>query len=116
MCQCGACTSFWPPQQLASELRSAGYAKYNVVALKLAQRLRALGAHSLVPHGLGDDAHPTGYEAALDPWLAALWPALRARFPLPPGVTEVWQGSHCHTAGCTVMMCAKEHMLDNKCG
>ena len=70
-----------------------------MVALKLAQRLKALGARSLVSHGLGDDAHPTGYEAALDPWLAALWPALRARFPLPPGVTEVRLDADCHTAG-----------------
>jgi hypothetical protein len=62
-----------------------------VVALKLVQRLKSLGAGGLVPRGLGDDAHPTGHEATLDPWLAALWPALRSRFPLPPGVTEVWR-------------------------
>lgn len=28
---------------------------------------------------------PGGYDAALDPWLAQLWPALRAALPLPPG-------------------------------
>lgn len=38
--------------------------------------------------GLGDDQHRSGYEAALDPWLAQLWPALRRHFPLPPGATE----------------------------
>ena len=38
--------------------------------------------------GLGDDQHRSGYEAALDPWLAQLWPALRTHFPLPPGVSE----------------------------
>ncbi len=38
--------------------------------------------------GLGDDQHRSGYEAALDPWLAQLWPALRAAFPLPAGLSE----------------------------
>lgn len=33
--------------------------------------------------------HPNGYEGALDPWLRRLWPALRERFPLPPGVPQV---------------------------
>ena len=67
----------------------AGYLHYNVVAKKLARRLQALGAAACVPLGLGDDQHPQGYEAALDPWLASLWPALRARAPLPPGASEV---------------------------
>jgi len=67
----------------------AGYLKYNVVAKKLDRRLAALGAGALLGRGLGDDQHPSGYEAALDPWLRALWPALRARFPLPPGASEV---------------------------
>lgn len=38
--------------------------------------------------GLGDDQHLSGYEAALDPWLQQLWPALRACFPLPSGAAE----------------------------
>lgn len=38
--------------------------------------------------GLGDDQHRSGHEAALDPWLQQLWPALRARFPLPAAATE----------------------------
>lgn len=43
----------------------------------------------MVPPGLGDDQHPSGYEAALDPWLQQLWHNLRVRFPLPAGVAEV---------------------------
>lgn len=42
----------------------------------------------LLQVGLGDDQHRSGYEAALDPWLAQLWPALRAAFPLPAGLSE----------------------------
>jgi sulfite reductase alpha subunit-like flavoprotein len=30
--------------------------------------------------------NPGSYDAALDPWLQQLWPALRTAFPLPPGV------------------------------
>ena len=67
----------------------AGYLHYNVVAKKLARRLQALGAAACVALGLGDDQHPQGYEAALDSWLAALWPALRAKTPLPRGTSEV---------------------------
>ena len=67
----------------------AGYPKYNVVAKKLYRRLEGLGAQLVAPLGLGDDQHRAGYEAALDPWLPQLWAALRARFPLPLGVTEV---------------------------
>ncbi|PRW18319.1 NADPH-dependent diflavin oxidoreductase 1 isoform X1 [Chlorella sorokiniana] len=69
-------------------LGDSGYPKYNVTAKKLFRRLEALGAHMLLPVGLGDDQHRSGYEAALDPWLAQLWPALRAAFPLPAGLTE----------------------------
>lgn len=60
-----------------------------MAAKKLARRVEALGAGSLLPRGLGDDQHPFGYEAALDPWLRALWPALRTHHPLPPGTPEV---------------------------
>lgn len=48
-----------------------------------------LGADSIAARGLGDDQHPSGYEAALDPWLAALWSALRKIHPLPDGIEEV---------------------------
>lgn len=65
-----------------------GYVHYNVVAKKLTRRLEALGSKSVIEQGLGDDQHPHGYEAALDPWLARLWATLRAQHPLSPGVTE----------------------------
>ncbi|KAL4458060.1 hypothetical protein ABPG75_012925 [Micractinium tetrahymenae] len=83
-----------PPDLLAGVraavfgLGDSGYPKYNVVSKKLLRRLEALGARMLLPLGLGDDQHRSGYEAALDPWLQQLWPALRAHFPLPPGATE----------------------------
>ena len=69
--------------------RSAGYVNYNTVAKKLDRRLAALGASAVCERGLGDDQHPNGYEAALDPWLRKLWSQLRSRYPLPPGVSEV---------------------------
>lgn len=62
-----------------------------MVAKKLDRRLAALGAQPAVERGLGDDQHPSGYEAALDPWLAQLWTSLRRLRPLPLGVTEVRQ-------------------------
>ncbi len=62
--------------------------QYNVVAKKLTRRLAALGGRAVIEQGLGDDQHPHGYEAALDPWLARLWAALRTEHPLPPGVIE----------------------------
>ena len=68
---------------------AAGYLHYNVVAKKLARRLQALGAAPCMELGLGDDQHPQGHEAALDPWLAALWATLREKCPLPAGVSEV---------------------------
>lgn len=48
-----------------------------MVAKKLDRRLANLGAVQLIGRGLGDDQHPLGYEASLDPWLAALWAILR---------------------------------------
>lgn len=74
--------------EASSLTNRAGYVQYNVVAKKLTRRLAALGAQAMVEQGLGDDQHPHGYEAALDPWLAALWAAVRAAHPLPPGITE----------------------------
>ena len=81
---------------------TAGYQKYNVVAKKLDRRLAALGAIAVLERGLGDDQHPSGYEAALDAWLASLWEALRRLHPLAAGLTEVthaqrlcWQRMHC---------------------
>ncbi|CAL5225422.1 g8237 [Coccomyxa viridis] len=69
-------------------LGDSGYLHYNVVAKKLARRLQALGASPCTELGLGDDQHPQGYEAALDPWLSSLWSALRSKRPLPPGSSE----------------------------
>jgi sulfite reductase alpha subunit-like flavoprotein len=66
-----------------------GYINYNVVAKKLDRRLLALGGVPLIERGLGDDQHPQGYEAALDPWLQQLWSTVRSIFPLPAGLTEV---------------------------
>ncbi|MBA0790641.1 hypothetical protein Gohar_015277 [Gossypium harknessii] len=54
-------------------LGDSGYQKYNFVAKKLDKRLSDLGATAVVERGLGDDQHPSGYEAALDPWLSSLW-------------------------------------------
>ena len=54
-----------------------GYIDYNVVAKKLDRRLAGLGAQQILPRGLGDDQHTLGYEAALEPWLTALWTHLR---------------------------------------
>lgn len=65
---------------------SIGYLKYNITAKLLYRRLLALGASSLVPLGLGDDQHRSGYDAALDAWLPQLWTSLRSKFPLPVGV------------------------------
>lgn len=59
------------------------------MAKKLDRRLVALGATPVCERGLGDDQHPNGYEAALDPWLRNLWMCLRQEHPLPIGVTEV---------------------------
>lgn len=60
-----------------------------VAAKKLERRLAGLGGTALLPLGLGDDQHPSGYEAALDPWLLKAWAALRAAQPLPEGMPQV---------------------------
>ncbi|EPS67176.1 hypothetical protein M569_07599, partial [Genlisea aurea] len=57
-------------------LGDSSYQKYNFVAKKLDKRLSDLGALSIIEKGLGDDQHPSGYEGALDPWMASLWNAL----------------------------------------
>lgn len=60
-----------------------------VAAKKLYRRMEQLGAKTLAPLALGDDQHPQGFEAALDPWLDKIWPAVRTVLPLPPGMSEV---------------------------
>ena len=67
-------------------LGDSSYAKYNVVARKLRNRLLMLGARELAPLGLGDDQSALGCEADLDRWRdSELWPQLLAHFPPPPG-------------------------------
>lgn len=61
-------------------LGDSGYQKFNIVAKKLDKRLSDLGAHPIIERGLGDDQHRSGYEAALDPWLALLWTTLKDKF------------------------------------
>jgi sulfite reductase alpha subunit-like flavoprotein len=67
----------------------AGYLHYNVVAKKLGKRLEALGGQQIVELGLGDDQHPIGFEAALDPWLTGLWRSLHGKHLLPDDVNDV---------------------------
>eukprot|EP00850_Spirogloea_muscicola_P001508 SM000005S17305 [mRNA] locus=s5:1289373:1296436:+ [translate_table: standard] len=73
-------------------LGDSGYEKYNVVAKKLDRRLQDLGATPMVSRGLGDDQHPSGYEAALDPWLAALWVSGQLLNARPNGLFLAQQG------------------------
>ncbi|KAL2329486.1 hypothetical protein Fmac_017067 [Flemingia macrophylla] len=54
-------------------LGDSSYQKYNFVAKKLEKRLLDLGGTAIVERGLGDDQHPSGYEASLDPWMSSLW-------------------------------------------
>jgi sulfite reductase alpha subunit-like flavoprotein len=58
-------------------LGDSHYRQYNVVAKRLHKRLLGLGARSVADLGLGDDQHPSGYDAALDPWLETLWERMR---------------------------------------
>jgi sulfite reductase alpha subunit-like flavoprotein len=69
-------------------LGDSGYQKYNVTGKKLDRRLSDLGGKPLLPKGLGDDQHPSGFEAGLDPWLASLWVAVRQHVPLLPGLED----------------------------
>lgn len=69
-------------------LGDSGYLNYNVTAKKLDRRLLRLGGTPIIPLGLGDDQHHSGYEAALDPWLKDLWTAMRVLHPLPEGLTD----------------------------
>ncbi|XP_056841611.1 NADPH-dependent diflavin oxidoreductase 1-like, partial [Raphanus sativus] len=57
-------------------LCDSGYEKYNFVAKKLHKRLLDLGATTIIEKGMGDDQHPSGYEATLDPWMMSLWGTL----------------------------------------
>lgn len=61
-----------------------------VSAKKLARRLQALGGQPFHDTGLGDDQHPSGYEAALDIWVTTMWEAARKLAgPLPADIAQV---------------------------
>ncbi|XP_017786691.1 PREDICTED: NADPH-dependent diflavin oxidoreductase 1 isoform X2 [Nicrophorus vespilloides] len=70
-------------------LGDSSYVKYNFVAKRLNKRLGQLGAHQLIPIGLGDDQHDLGYDGASDPWIEALWINALNAFPLPQGVSPL---------------------------
>ena len=70
-------------------LGDSGYQKFNITAKKLFRRLSSLGARAIQPLGLGDDQHPLGYEAALNPWLQEVWKSMRQMFPLPSYLKEL---------------------------
>lgn len=92
------------PLSLLSLPRPAGYQNYNTVAKKLDRRVAALGASAVCERGLGDDQHPNGYEAGLDPWLRKLWSELNTLHPLPLGISEVC--AHALTTQCSCCACA----------
>lgn len=89
-------------------LGDSGYAKYNVVGKKLANRLSQLGATEVVKIGLGDDQHQGGYEAALGPWLDALWSALEIRLGLQKLPSKIGLGESKFTVKMVQMECAIE--------
>lgn len=70
-------------------LGDSSYAKYNFAAKKLHNRLRQLGATSILDPGLGDDQHDLGSDGAVDPWLEQFWPKVLETFPLPPGLAPL---------------------------
>lgn len=56
-------------------------------------RLLKLGATPIVPRGAGDESHALGLEAALIPWMDALWDAIVKLLPLPPELDVIPRGS-----------------------
>ena len=60
-----------------------------MVAKKLDRRLANLGAKEIIARGLGDDQHPWGYEAALDPWLQNFWAIFRPSLQLSVPAQQV---------------------------
>nr|XP_045015660.1 NADPH-dependent diflavin oxidoreductase 1 isoform X1 [Jaculus jaculus] len=64
-------------------LGDSSYAKFNFVAKKLHRRLLQLGGSALLPPCLGDDQHELGPDAAIDPWLEALWEKVLGLYPVP---------------------------------
>ncbi|XP_005408650.1 PREDICTED: NADPH-dependent diflavin oxidoreductase 1 isoform X2 [Chinchilla lanigera] len=64
-------------------LGDSSYTKFNFVAKKLHRRLLQLGGSALLPACLGDDQHELGPDAAIDPWLGALWEKVLGLYPVP---------------------------------
>uniref|UniRef100_A0A2K5DGF2 NADPH-dependent diflavin oxidoreductase 1 n=1 Tax=Aotus nancymaae TaxID=37293 RepID=A0A2K5DGF2_AOTNA len=73
-------------------LGDSSYAKFNFVAKKLHRRLLQLGGSALLPACLGDDQHELGPDAAVDPWLRALWGKVLGLCPPPPGLADIPPG------------------------
>lgn len=57
-------------------LGDRGYPKFNAAARRLAVRLGDVGAALVTPLALGDEAAAGGYDAALRPWVEALFRAV----------------------------------------
>ncbi|XP_004848819.1 NADPH-dependent diflavin oxidoreductase 1 isoform X1 [Heterocephalus glaber] len=73
-------------------LGDSSYAKFNFVAKKLHRRLLQLGGSALLPACLGDDQHELGPDAAIDPWLGALWEKVLRLYPVPRDLTRIPPG------------------------
>ncbi|XP_023556050.1 NADPH-dependent diflavin oxidoreductase 1 isoform X2 [Octodon degus] len=73
-------------------LGDSSYAKFNFVAKKLHRRLLQLGGSALLPACLGDEQHELGPDAAIDPWLVALWEKVLGLYPVPAELTEIPRG------------------------
>lgn len=61
-------------------LGDRGYQKYNAAARRLATRIVDLGAVLVTPLALGDESADGGYDAALRPWVEAVFEASVPRF------------------------------------
>ncbi|XP_014252208.1 NADPH-dependent diflavin oxidoreductase 1 isoform X2 [Cimex lectularius] len=57
-------------------LGDSSFVYFNVVAKRLAKRLKGLSAKPLCPIGLADDQHDLGQDAVLVPWINNLWEVL----------------------------------------
>ena len=57
-------------------LGDSSYPLFNSAAKKLRKRLLQLGANEIYPAAFGDDQHYLGYDAALNPWIIEVIPAI----------------------------------------
>ncbi|GBG31675.1 NADPH--cytochrome P450 reductase [Hondaea fermentalgiana] len=62
----------------------SSYAKYNVMARMLRNRLLQLGAKEIADRGFADDQSQHGLEGDLDAWLPLMWTQVLQHYPLPP--------------------------------